>query len=96
MTVSSAVKGDLGSNHQALRQTLSTMTLNGPTGPVRLDANRNAIGNIFVTQVAKEGNNLVNRVLRVVPNVNQTLGQPPEQFLQVGFAARNSLENQCR
>ncbi|MFO0206256.1 MAG: ABC transporter substrate-binding protein [Betaproteobacteria bacterium] len=96
LTALDTVKGDLGNNHQALRQTLSTMTLNGPTGPVRLDANRNAIGNIFVTQVAKEGNNLVNRVLRVVPNVNQTLGQPPEQFLQVGFAARNSLENQCR
>jgi branched-chain amino acid transport system substrate-binding protein len=63
---------------------------------MRLDANRNAVGNIFVTQVTKEGNHLVNRVLRVVPNVNQTLGQTPEQFLQVGFAARNSLENQCR
>jgi branched-chain amino acid transport system substrate-binding protein len=96
LTALDSVKGDLGNNHQALRQTLSTMTLNGPTGPMRLDANRNAVGNIFVTQVTKEGNNLVNRVLRVVPNVNQTLGQPPEQFLQVGFAARNSLENQCR
>lgn len=96
LTALDTVRGDLSNNHQALRQTLSTMTLNGPTGPVRLDANRNAIANVFLTEVAKEGNALVNKVLRVIPNVNQTVGMAPDQFMQMGFAARNSLEAQCK
>lgn len=96
LTAVDVVRADFSNNHQALRRTLSTMTLNGPTGPVRLDANRNAIANVFLTEVGREGAGLVNKVLRVTPNVNQTLGMPPDQFLQMGFATRTSLDGQCR
>jgi branched-chain amino acid transport system substrate-binding protein len=76
-----AVNGDLSNNHQRLRQTLSTMTLKGPTGDVRLDANRQAIGTTFVTEVVKAPNgDLTTRVLRKVDNVEQLLGIPKDQF----------------
>jgi branched-chain amino acid transport system substrate-binding protein len=76
-----AVNGDLSNNHQRLRQTLSTMTLKTPTGDVKLDANRQAIGTVFVTEVTKDAQgNLFNKVLRKMDNVNQTLGIPPGEF----------------
>ena len=76
-----AVNGDLSNNHQRLRQTLSTMTLKGPTGDIRLDANRQAIGTTFVTEVVKDAKGeLTTRVLRKVDNVEQLLGIPRDQF----------------
>jgi branched-chain amino acid transport system substrate-binding protein len=76
-----AVNGDLSNNQQRLRQTLSTMTLKGPTGDIRLDANRQAIGTTFVTEVVKDAKGeLTTRVLRKVDNVEQLLGIPRDQF----------------
>jgi branched-chain amino acid transport system substrate-binding protein len=76
-----AVKGDLGDNHAKYRQTLSTMTLKTPTGDVKLDANRQAIGTVFVTEVTKDAQgNLFNKVLRKMDNVDQTLGIPAAEF----------------
>ena len=43
---------------------------------MKLDANRNAIANIFVTEVAQgDDGNLYNKVVEVKEAVNQTLGQ---------------------
>jgi branched-chain amino acid transport system substrate-binding protein len=76
-----AVKGDLSDGQQKYRQTLATMTLKTPTGDVRLDANRQAIGTTFVTEVVKdEKGNLFNKVLRKVDNVDQLLGMKKEEF----------------
>jgi branched-chain amino acid transport system substrate-binding protein len=75
------VKGDLSDGHAKLRQTLSTMTLKTPTGTVKLDGNRQAIGTTFITEVVKdEKGNLFSRVLRKVDNVEQTLGMKPGEF----------------
>jgi branched-chain amino acid transport system substrate-binding protein len=76
-----AVKGDLSNSHAKFRQTLSTMTLKTPTGDVKLDANRQAVGTVFVTEVTKDAQgNLFNKVLRKMDNVNQTLGVAPADF----------------
>ncbi|MCC2676458.1 MAG: transporter substrate-binding protein, partial [Ramlibacter sp.] len=76
-----AVNGDLSGNHAKYRDTLSKMVLKTPTGDVRLDSNRQAIGSTFVTEVVKDAQgNLYNKVLAKVDNVNQTLGVPPAQF----------------
>lgn len=76
-----AVNGDLSGNHAKYRDTLSKMTLKTPTGDVKLDSNRQAIGTTFITEVVKDGQgNLYNKVLAKVDNVNQTLGVPPAQF----------------
>jgi branched-chain amino acid transport system substrate-binding protein len=57
------------------------MTLKTPVGDVRLDANRQAIGSTFVTEVVKDAQgNLFNRVLRKVDGIDQMLGMKKEEF----------------
>lgn len=76
-----AVKGDLSGNQAKFREALSKLVLKGPTGEVRLDANRQAIGTTFVTEVVKDAQgNLTTKVLRKVDNVEQLLGIPKDQF----------------
>jgi branched-chain amino acid transport system substrate-binding protein len=88
-----AVKGDLSSNHAALRKALSGMTLKTPTGDVKLDANRNALASIFLTEVAKGADGaLYNKVVKVVPNVNQMLGLSKAEFDKVGVGSRTNPE----
>jgi branched-chain amino acid transport system substrate-binding protein len=75
------VKGDLSDGQKKYRQALSTMTLKTPTGDVKLDANRQAIGSTFVTEVVKDDKgNLFNKVVRKVDNVDQLLGMKKEEF----------------
>lgn len=88
-----AVRGDLGQNHRALRKVLSNMTLQTPTGEVRLDANRNAVANIYVTEVVKVGDgSLINKVVKVVPTVDQRLGLSAAEFRKVGLGSRSNPE----
>lgn len=76
-----AVKGDLSGGQAKYREALSKLVLKGPTGEVRLDGNRQAIGTTFVTEVVKDAKgDLSTRVLRKVDNVEQTLGIPKDQF----------------
>ncbi len=79
-----AVNGDLGGGHARYREALQKMVLKTPTGEVRLDANRQAIGTTFVTEVVKDARGeLTTKVLRKVDNVDQTLGMKKEDF-QIG------------
>jgi branched-chain amino acid transport system substrate-binding protein len=76
-----AVNGDLSDGQKKYRAMLSSMTLKTPTGDVKLDSNRQAVGSTFVTEVSKAADgSFFNRVVRKVDNVSQTLGTPPEQF----------------
>jgi branched-chain amino acid transport system substrate-binding protein len=79
-----AVNGDLSNNQAKYREALAKMVLKTPTGDVRLDANRQAIGTTFVTEVVKDAKgNLFNKVNRKVDNVDQLLGMKKEEF-QIG------------
>jgi len=76
-----AVNGDLSGNHAKYRDALQKMVLKTPTGDVRLDANRQAIGTTFITEVVKDAQgNLFNKVLAKAENVDQTLGIPRAEF----------------
>lgn len=76
-----AVKGDLSDGHKKYRHTLATMTLKTPVGDVKLDANRQAIGSTFVTEVVKDAQgNLYNKVLRKIDGIDQMLGMKKEEF----------------
>jgi branched-chain amino acid transport system substrate-binding protein len=76
-----AVNGDLSGGQAKYREALQKMVLKTPTGDVKLDGNRQAIGTTFVTEVVKDsGGNLVTKVSRKVDNVDQTLGIPKDQF----------------
>jgi branched-chain amino acid transport system substrate-binding protein len=78
------VKGDLSDGQKKYREALASMTLKTPTGDVKLDGNRQAIGTTFVTEVVKDDKgNFFNKVVRKVDNVDQTLGIKKEEF-QIG------------
>lgn len=86
------VKGDLSDGHKGFRQCLAGLELDAPNGKITLDSNRQAIGTNFVTEVVEEDGNLVNKLVKIVPNVNQTLGIDPEVFKTVGLPSRDVPE----
>lgn len=49
------VKGDLSKGETAYRKALSNLKWNTPTGPLRMDKNRNAIVSNFIYQVVSDG-----------------------------------------
>jgi branched-chain amino acid transport system substrate-binding protein len=76
-----AVNGDLSGGQAKYRDALSKLVLKGPTGDVRLDSNRQAIGTTFVTEVVKDSKGeLTTKVLRKIDGVDQMLGMTKEQF----------------
>ena len=85
-----AVKGDLSGGQAKYREALRTLKLKTPTGEVTLDENRQAIGTTFVTEVAKAADGeFYNKVVKVVPNVNQRLGMSKAEFDKVGLGSRD-------
>lgn len=87
------VGGDLSDGGEALRAVLSELTFETPTGLVSLDDNRNAVADIFLTQVIETPDGtLLNEVIEVIPQVNQTLGVDPEEFMAYGPVSRENPE----
>jgi branched-chain amino acid transport system substrate-binding protein len=85
-----AVKGDLSDGQKKYREALSTLTLKTPTGDVKLDENRQAIGTTFVTEVAKAPDGqFYNKVVKVVQNVDQRLGMSKADFDKIGLGSRD-------
>ena len=85
------VKGDLTGGEAKFREALAKLEFDTPTGKVKLDQNRQAIADIFLTEVAKgDDGNLYNKVVRVIPAVNQTLGLPEAEFLKLGAVGREN------
>ena len=91
LTALAQVGGDLGGNQGKFREALAKLKLDTPTGPVILDENRQAIANIFVTEVAQRPDGtLYTKVVKVMRNVNQTLGQPRDAFVARGVPSRDN------
>jgi branched-chain amino acid transport system substrate-binding protein len=85
------VGGDLSDGGKKLRETLSTLAFDTPTGKVSLDKNRNGIADIFLTEVsAAPDGTLLNKLVKVVPQVNQTLGIDEKDFLALGAVGRDN------
>ena len=58
---------------------------------VKLDKNRNAIADIFVTEVTEGANgDLLNKVVSIAKDVNETLGEPEADFVKRGAASRDN------
>ena len=91
LTALDQVNGDISDDGAKLRATLTTLEVDTPTGKVKLDANRNAVADIFLTEVTEGADgNLYNKVVKVIPGVNQTLGQPVDDFLKLGKVGRDN------
>ena len=85
------VGGDLSDGEKKFRGTLAALEFDTPTGKVKLDKNRQAIADIFLTEVAKGADgNLYNKVIKVIPAVNQTLGIPEDDFIKLGRVGRDN------
>ncbi|WP_193178533.1 ABC transporter substrate-binding protein [Oricola nitratireducens] len=85
------VNGDVSDGGKKLREVLSGLEFETPTGKVSLDENRNAIADMFLTEVTEAGDGtLVNKLIKVTPQVNQTLGIPKDEFLALGAVSREN------
>ncbi len=86
-----AVGGDLSDGGAALRAALSALEFDTPTGMVKLDERRNAIADIFLTEVIEgPDGNLVNKTISVTKGVSQTFGLPYDEFLKYGQVSREN------
>ena len=87
------VKGDLSDGNKKFREALKNTVLDAPNGKFTLDENRQAIGPNFVTEVVQnEKGELVSKVVKVVPSVNQRLGFSKEVFDRIGLPGREVPE----
>jgi branched-chain amino acid transport system substrate-binding protein len=85
------VNGDVSGDQAKLRDALTHLTLDTPTGKVTLDKNRQAVADNYLTEVAKaDDGHLYNKVVKVIPAVNQTLGIPEADFMKLGVANRDN------
>jgi len=85
------VKGDLSDGGKKLRAALSSLKFESPTGMVSLDARRNAIADMFLTEVVEgPDGNLVNKTIGVTKQVSQTFGVKYEEFLKYGPVSRTN------
>jgi branched-chain amino acid transport system substrate-binding protein len=85
------VNDDVSGGGAKLRAALSKLSFETPTGKVSLDDNREAIADMFLTEVAKGADgNLYNKLVKVIPQVNQTLGIPRDEFLKLGVVGRDN------
>lgn len=85
------VKGDLSDGGKKYREVLSNLSFETPTGKVSLDKNRNAIADMFLTEVSEGADGtLLNKLIKVTPQVNQTLGIDEADFRALGKVSRDN------
>lgn len=93
LTCLNEVGGDLGEGQSKFRGCLSTLELDAPNGKISLDGNRQAVGTNFVTQVTEQADGtLSNDLVKIIPNVNQTLGMEKAAFDAIGLPSRDVPE----
>jgi branched-chain amino acid transport system substrate-binding protein len=87
------VNGDLSDSQSKLKAALASVVLDAPNGKISLDEGRQAIGTNFVTEVVDDGKgNLLSKVVKIVPDVHQTLGYPRDVFAKIGPPSRTNPE----
>jgi branched-chain amino acid transport system substrate-binding protein len=68
------VKGDLSDDSKAFQQALTGLKPTFPNGQVTLDDNRNSVQPAYVVQIVKNGSDLGFKVVKSIPEVDQTFG----------------------
>ena len=85
------VNGDLSDGGAKLREVLANLEFETPTGMVKLDDRRQAVADIFLTEVIEgPDGNLLNKTIKVIPQVDQTFGLSYDDFLQYGQVSREN------
>jgi hypothetical protein len=91
-TALNKINGDLSDGHKKLRATLASLEIDAPNGKIKLDNKRHAIAANFVTEVVEAPNgDLVNKMVKFVPETSQLLGFSEEAFAKLGeeYSKRN-------
>ena len=68
------VDGEIGPRGKTLRSALARVRFVGPTGPIRLDANRQAIVSVHLRRVSPQGDKVTTRPFRIVGQVDESYG----------------------
>ena len=85
------VGGDLSDGGEVFRAALSELSFETPTGMVSLDERRQAIADIFLTEVVEgPDGSLVNSTVSITPQVSQTFGLTYADFLDYGPVSREN------
>ncbi len=85
------VGGDLSDGGAKLREVLTNLEFETPTGMVKLDDRRQAVADIFLTEVIEgPDGNLLNKTIKVIPQVDQTFGLSYDDFLKYGQVSREN------
>lgn len=85
------VNGDLSDGGAKLREVLANLEFETPTGMVKLDDRRQAVADIFLTEVIEgPDGNLLNKTIKVIPQVDQTFGLSYDDFLKYGQVSREN------
>lgn len=85
------VGGDLSDDGAKFREALAGLEFDTPTGKVSLDDNRNAVADMYLTEVSEaDDGTLVNKMIQVTPQVNQTLGIKADEFMALGAVSREN------
>jgi len=93
VTVLNDIGGDLSDGQKKFRAGLTALELDAPNGKITLDANRQAVGTNFVSEVVElPDGNLATKLVKIRENVNQTLGIDPDVFAKIGLPGRDVPE----
>jgi len=85
------VNGDLSNGQAALKNALSNMAFDTPTGSVSLDENRQAILSNYVSEIVRlDGGGIGPKVLLSIADVTQTLGMDRAEFMKFGPVSREN------
>jgi branched-chain amino acid transport system substrate-binding protein len=68
------VDGDLSDDSKAFQEALAGLQPTFPNGQVTLDDNRNSVQPAYVVQIVKNGSDLGFKVVKSIPEVDQTFG----------------------
>ncbi|MBC7813280.1 MAG: ABC transporter substrate-binding protein [Burkholderiales bacterium] len=84
------VDGDLSGRQERFKAALQDLAFDTPTGPVRLDHNRQAIADIYLKQLDLQvDGSLYSMLVDITPEVNSTLGMPEADYLTLGPIGRD-------
>jgi branched-chain amino acid transport system substrate-binding protein len=86
-----AINGELDADQKNFHEALSKVEMDTPNGHIKLDENRQAIGSVFITEVAERPDGtLYNTFKKKVDNVDQKLGFSKEEFDKIGLPSRDT------
>jgi len=85
------VGGDLSDNQEAFQAALASLEFTAPTGAnVRLDDNRQAISDIFLTRIVNDDGTMRTEAFGRTEDVSQTLGMDQDEFMVLGAPSRDN------